>query len=182
MLDACERFVLDNCKLDYEVLAGIREDFREGPKVVWRVYFGKDGRYNTLTDDDVIRCVENTWKWFGEKQIIMPAKITTDMSSLKHGMNTKTNYVFNLKTGKLLTEEDLFGKDFERKIQKRLTEKANILRQQDMLPEEDIFYSNSNITPNGNFAITDTSIIYTFNPYEIAPYVYGIIDIEITKN
>jgi hypothetical protein len=99
-----------------------------------------------------------------------------------HGMNTKTNYVFNLKTGKLLTEEDLFGKDFERKIQKRLTEKANILRQQDMLPEEDIFYSNSNITPNGNFAITDTSIIYTFNPYEIAPYVYGIIDIEITKN
>lgn len=99
-----------------------------------------------------------------------------------HGMNTKTNYVFNLKTGKLLTEEDLFGKDFERKIQKRLTEKANILRQQDILPEEDIFYSNSNITPNGNFAITDTSIIYTFNPYEIAPYVYGIIDIEITKN
>lgn len=32
--------------------------------------------------EDVIRCVENTWKWFGEKQIIMPAKITTDMSSL----------------------------------------------------------------------------------------------------
>ena len=59
VLDACERFVLDNCKLDYEVLAGIREDFRDGPKVVWRVYFGKDGRYNTLTDDDVIRCVEN---------------------------------------------------------------------------------------------------------------------------
>nr|MBQ8245098.1 hypothetical protein [Oscillospiraceae bacterium] len=59
VLDACQRFVLDNCKLDYEVLAGIREDFRDGPKVVWRVYFGKDGRYNTLTDDDVIRCVEN---------------------------------------------------------------------------------------------------------------------------
>ena len=32
--------------------------------------------------EDVIRCVENTWKWFGEKQVIMPAKITTDMSSL----------------------------------------------------------------------------------------------------
>lgn len=32
--------------------------------------------------EDVIGCVENVWKWFGEKQVIMPAKITTDMSSL----------------------------------------------------------------------------------------------------
>lgn len=59
VLDNCTRFVLDNCKLDYEVLAGIREDFRDGPKVVWRVYFGVDGRYNTLTDDDTIRAVYN---------------------------------------------------------------------------------------------------------------------------
>lgn len=59
VLDNCKRFVLDNCKIDYEVLAGIREDFRNGPKVVWRVYFGVDGRYNTLTDDDTIRAVYN---------------------------------------------------------------------------------------------------------------------------
>lgn len=36
-------------------------------------------RYVTI--DDVVECVENTWKWYGEKQIIMPSKITTDMSS-----------------------------------------------------------------------------------------------------
>lgn len=59
VLDNCSRFVLDNCKLDNEVLAGIREDFRDGPKVVWRIYFGVDGRYNTLTDDDTIRAVYN---------------------------------------------------------------------------------------------------------------------------
>lgn len=59
ILDNCSRFVLDNCGLDYEVLAGIREDFRDGPKVVWRVYFGKDSRYNALTDDEVIRAVYN---------------------------------------------------------------------------------------------------------------------------
>lgn len=59
IMDNCKRFVLDNCGLDNEVLAGIREDFRDGPKVIWRVYFGVDGRYNTLTDDDVIRCVKN---------------------------------------------------------------------------------------------------------------------------
>ncbi len=32
--------------------------------------------------EDVIECVENTWKWYGEKQVIMPSKITTDMSSV----------------------------------------------------------------------------------------------------
>ena len=59
IMDHCERFILDNCGLDNEVLASIREDFRDGPKVVWRVYFGVDGRYNTLTDDDTIRAVYN---------------------------------------------------------------------------------------------------------------------------
>ena len=59
ILDNCQRFVLDNCKLDYEVLAKIREDFRDGPKVVWRVYFGVDSRYNQLTDDDTLRAVYN---------------------------------------------------------------------------------------------------------------------------
>ena len=32
--------------------------------------------------EDVIQCVENTWRWYGQKQIVMPSKITTDMSSL----------------------------------------------------------------------------------------------------
>lgn len=57
ILDNCNRFVLDNCKIDNDVLAGIREDFRDGPKVVWRIYFGEDSRYNALTDADTVRAV-----------------------------------------------------------------------------------------------------------------------------
>ena len=37
ILDNCSRVVLDNCGFDYEVLAKVREDFRDGPNVVWRV-------------------------------------------------------------------------------------------------------------------------------------------------
>ena len=59
ILGDCQRVVLDECGMDYELLAKIREDYREGPKVVWRVRFGVGDRYTTLTDDDVIRCVEN---------------------------------------------------------------------------------------------------------------------------
>ena len=59
IMEHCERFVLDDCGLDNEVLAGIREDFRGGPKVVWRVWFGVGNRYTTVTDDDTIRAVYN---------------------------------------------------------------------------------------------------------------------------
>ena len=59
ILEGCDRVVLDNCGFDNEVLAKIRDDFRGKVKVVWRVYFGTNGRYNTLTDDDTIRAVYN---------------------------------------------------------------------------------------------------------------------------
>lgn len=53
LLTNCERFVLDNCKLSNDVLAQMREDYRDRMKIVWRVYFGKG---SCLTDVDVIRC------------------------------------------------------------------------------------------------------------------------------
>ena len=31
---------------------------------------------------DAIECVENTWKWYGEGKVIMPTKVTTDMTSM----------------------------------------------------------------------------------------------------
>ena len=59
ILDHTSRFVLDNCGFSNETLAKLREDFRGGPKVIWRVWFGKENRYTTLTDDDTIRAVYN---------------------------------------------------------------------------------------------------------------------------
>lgn len=59
VLDDCQRFVLDNCRIDYPVLADLREEFRDGPRVVWRVYFGVNNRYNALTDQETIRAVYN---------------------------------------------------------------------------------------------------------------------------
>lgn len=53
LMQNCSRMVLDNCKLSNEVLAQIREDYRDKTKVVWRIYFGGG---STLTDVDVIRC------------------------------------------------------------------------------------------------------------------------------
>ncbi len=35
-----------------------------------------------LSVDDVIDCVEKTWKWYGEGKVVMPNKITTDMNEV----------------------------------------------------------------------------------------------------
>lgn len=57
ILDNCSRFLVDNCKIDSEVLAEIREDFRGKTTLAWRIYFGDNLRYNALTDADTIRAV-----------------------------------------------------------------------------------------------------------------------------
>lgn len=50
--------ILDRCGLSSELLASIRDDY-PNVDLVWRVYFGTEGRYTTLTNDDTIRCVYN---------------------------------------------------------------------------------------------------------------------------
>lgn len=49
------RVVLDRCGFDNDFLAGLREEYREHGKLVWRIWFGKKG--SCLTDREVIRAV-----------------------------------------------------------------------------------------------------------------------------
>ena len=50
----CTYFKLENCGLDNEVLAAIRDDY-PNTKIVWRVSFG--GQYSVLTDETTLRTV-----------------------------------------------------------------------------------------------------------------------------
>ncbi|MBQ3503177.1 MAG: leucine-rich repeat domain-containing protein [Oscillospiraceae bacterium] len=58
VMDNCKRFLLEDCGIDNEVLAQLREDFRDQTKVVWRIRFGK---YSALTDAETIRAVYNVF-------------------------------------------------------------------------------------------------------------------------
>lgn len=55
IMKGCKRLVLDNCHFTNEVMAQIRDDYRGQTKVVWRVWFGKEG--GCLTDREMIRHV-----------------------------------------------------------------------------------------------------------------------------
>lgn len=55
LMQNCQRFVLENCKIPNEDLAKLREDYRGKTNIVWRVYFGDGG--SCLTDREVIKAV-----------------------------------------------------------------------------------------------------------------------------
>lgn len=59
ILRRCEYLLLDDCGISNEVLAGLREDFRETTQVVWRIWFGVDKVHTCLTDTDTVRATYN---------------------------------------------------------------------------------------------------------------------------
>lgn len=62
IMTGCTYFKLENCKIDSEILAQIREDYRDdGIKIVWRIYFGKYNKYSAMTDQETIRAVYNVF-------------------------------------------------------------------------------------------------------------------------
>ena len=54
LLPNCKRFVLESCQISNEVMAKLRDDYRDRTKVVWRVSFGKG---SSLTDAQILRAV-----------------------------------------------------------------------------------------------------------------------------
>lgn len=90
-----------------------------------------------------------------------------------HGLDTKTDLVYDLTTGKRLTEDDIFGSTQLDSVSAILRMKVDSLRDDKHLPKELDEIFSENIKPNGNFKVIPEGIEYTFNPYEIAPYVYG---------
>ena len=53
LMEDCDRFLVEYCRISNELLAQVREEFRDNVKLVWRVDFGGG---SALTDVEVIRC------------------------------------------------------------------------------------------------------------------------------
>ena len=89
-----------------------------------------------------------------------------------HGYNYVCPAVFSLETGKRLKEKDLFNEGYE----EYLTFLLEKYLQEDR--EEEIMLFDG-ISPNDNFYFNIVGVTYVYNPYEIAAYCYGIIEVEI---
>jgi hypothetical protein len=92
-----------------------------------------------------------------------------------HAINNITNFVFDLKTGKRLSQEDIFAENYQEALNLQFIE---ILRDTLKYPDNDT-YDFEVFMPNGNFTFMPDTLVYTLNPYEIAPYSSGIIEVKI---
>lgn len=83
--------------------------------------------------------------------------------------------VFDLTTGSVLTEEDLFIDDFFSPLCDLLEEavEANV-------PGEDKDLLFGTPEPNGNFSVSEDGITWVYNPYEIAAYASGVIELPVS--
>jgi hypothetical protein len=104
-------------------------------------------------------------------------------TNFKAGMSNSfrqvMNYVFNLKTGTLITEDTIFNEGYEKKLndifkQKLLAE--NHVETLDQL-EKNGYFGIDEITPNGNFLLNENGITYLFNKGEYSAIQLNAITI-----
>jgi hypothetical protein len=96
-----------------------------------------------------------------------------------HGFNDEQIFVFDGKTGKVLTWDDILSPD-SKDIFVRAAE-AEFRRARDMKPSQSLeeagfTFPNDTFALPLNFAVTDKGISLHYNPYEVGPYVMGPTD------
>lgn len=94
------------------------------------------------------------------------------------------NYVINLKTGNLITENDIFTAGYDVALQ-QLFEK-NLMQQNDVKTVSDLedlgYFGIEEIMPNRNFLIDDNGITYIFNKGEYSAYLLDAPEVFIPFN
>ena len=89
---------------------------------------------------------------------------------------------YDLQTGDAVSEQDLFINDYYEQPKTLLLE-ALIAQTDEAETRKDLRrlgYSVADVVPNENFYVTDEGITYVYNPYEIAPYAMGCIQISLS--
>ncbi len=96
-----------------------------------------------------------------------------------HGLSTKKYVSFDMRTGERVMLEDMLSSDERMIAGAELLLSADSLRGVGVLPEEDDVFNNKMIGVTENFYLTDSGMVFVYNPYDIAPYVYGGVEISI---
>ena len=125
----------------------------------------------------------------------LDSKILFDMGGLlsyqvssmdyKGGANSSTafrNVVIDLKTGEMITEQDIFMSDYKSELNSMIIK--NIIEQNKVQKAEDLiefgYWGIEDLTSNSNFSVDDRGLTYVFNPGEYSAPSLGAINIFLT--
>lgn len=90
-----------------------------------------------------------------------------------HGMDTRNAIVLDEKTGRRISETEIFKPGYEQWLTRAL--RANLL----ISVEDPELLFETDIVPNGNFFVSDKGMTYIYGRYEVGPYVLGIVEVNI---
>lgn len=98
-----------------------------------------------------------------------------------HGSLRVTYTNIDLNNLTTISEEDIFAPNYQKAladiIVNRLMIQYNVSTPEGLL--ENGFFNIEDIFPNNNFWLDEEGVHYAFNQYEIAPYVMGVINVDI---
>ncbi|WP_455623759.1 DUF3298 domain-containing protein [Parabacteroides sp.] len=128
--------------------------------------------YYEMSSDDIA---------FNQDDIISYTVSFENYTGGAHGAHSYNNHVVNLKTGKPITEEEIFVDNYQDNLAQILVDQ--IAKQNNVSDAKELenigFFSVDEIFPNGNFLVDETGLTYSFNEYEIAAYVVGVTKVRL---
>ena len=99
-----------------------------------------------------------------------------------HGISVEMPLVFDLKTGDVVTHEHFTG-PVAPELLKSLLDEYKCDNLKDIIDENDIdpadIFSVETIEPSEFYTVNEKGITFYYQPYDIAPYVFGVITITI---
>jgi hypothetical protein len=100
-----------------------------------------------------------------------------------HGMSVNVPLVFDTKTGQRVEWQELAPGVSETRmaellLKHRMDDLKDMVDEEEGIDEEDIFFSET-IEPSPWFSIDKEGITFYYQPYDLAPYVFGVITVPV---
>lgn len=153
---ACRRWV-------EEQLGGFSVEEGYDGENAWRFHFEfqREGRFTTACK---------------ARHLQTYAVAYNDYTGGAHGMNALVCNVFDLTTGETVSEADLFAEGWQDGVSALLKTALDAFLAAQEEGEDLVFGAPA---PNGNFSVSEEGVTWTYNPYEIAPYAMGAIELTV---
>jgi hypothetical protein len=149
--------------------------------------------YKTYADDmkvDGLPSFEMKWNCEVRIGVLMNTNNLLSLSYFESNFtggahaNATTRYLnFDLRTGKQIELKDVLKANTLAEIQTKIYPTAEQLfyKHTDALgiPREEILFPNGNFYLPTDFALTPEGLLFAYNPYEIAAYATGVIELLI---
>ncbi|MFA6873796.1 MAG: DUF3298 domain-containing protein [Bacteroidaceae bacterium] len=139
-------------------------------------------RDSLLPEEGLNYSYEQTCRLTQQKEGILTFRSTV-YQYLGGAHPNQTAQLFNIMadTGKLITLSDVFDNGYEEELDKLLTNQLmadNQVKSKEELMELGYFV-NTDIFPSASFCVKNDKMIFLYNPYDIAPYALGSIEVAL---